>query len=161
MRTRLDWALMVGGGLLVAALTMLAGALDFVRANLPLTRVTLTASVENPASLRVIEKNGGGSMTLLSIANTLQGDISGFIPTNLISMSDGQIYLNATLFGEGFKPAVDLGLSVSRIGTKIQPKSLRELAKNLGILKGSAMSRVIDNGSAKLDAVAGRVIGAA
>lgn len=76
-------------------------------------------------------KHGGGSMTLLSIANTLQGDISGFIPTNLISMSDGQIYLNATLMGEGFKPAVDLGLSVSRIGTKIQPKSLRELTKEL------------------------------
>ncbi|MDD5225864.1 MAG: F0F1 ATP synthase subunit alpha [Candidatus Omnitrophica bacterium] len=76
-------------------------------------------------------KNGGGSMTLLSIANTLQGDISGFVPTNLISMSDGQIYLNATLLGEGFKPAVDLGLSVSRIGTKIQPKGLRELTKSL------------------------------
>ncbi len=76
-------------------------------------------------------KQGGGSMTLLSIANTLQGDISGFIPTNLISMSDGQIYLNATLLGEGFKPAVDLGLSVSRIGTKIQPKGLRELTKDL------------------------------
>jgi F-type H+-transporting ATPase subunit alpha len=76
-------------------------------------------------------KNGGGSMTLLSIANTLQGDISGFIPTNLISMSDGQIYLNATLLGEGFKPAVDLGLSVSRIGTKIQTKGFRELTKEL------------------------------
>ncbi len=76
-------------------------------------------------------KNGGGSMTLLSIANTLQGDISGFIPTNLISMSDGQIYLSETLLGEGFKPAVDLGLSVSRIGAKIQPKGLRELTKEL------------------------------
>ncbi|MFH0986388.1 MAG: F0F1 ATP synthase subunit alpha [Candidatus Omnitrophota bacterium] len=76
-------------------------------------------------------KHGGGSMTLLSIANTLQGDISGFIPTNLISMSDGQIYLNATLLGEGFKPAVDLGLSVSRIGTKIQPKGFRELTQDL------------------------------
>jgi F-type H+-transporting ATPase subunit alpha len=76
-------------------------------------------------------QHGGGSMTLLSIANTLQGDISGFIPTNLISMSDGQIYLNATLLGEGFKPAVDLGLSVTRIGTKIQPKGFRELTKDL------------------------------
>ena len=76
-------------------------------------------------------KHGGGSMTLLSIANTLQGDISGFIPTNLISMSDGQIYLNSNLLGEGFKPAIDLGLSVSRVGTKIQPRGLRELAKDL------------------------------
>ena len=76
-------------------------------------------------------KHGGGSMTLISIANTLQGDISGFIPTNLISMSDGQICLNATLFREGFAPAVDLGLSVSRIGNKIQPKGFRELTKEL------------------------------
>ena len=80
---------------------------------------------------RLSAKHGGGSMTLLSIANTLQGDISGFIPTNLISMSDGQIYLNATLMGEGFKPAVDLGLSVSRIGTKIQPAGLKALTQDL------------------------------
>ena len=76
-------------------------------------------------------KHGGGSMTLLSIANTLQGDISGFIPTNLISMSDGQIYLNSTLLGEGFKPAIDLGLSVSRVGTKIQPEGFRNVTKSL------------------------------
>lgn len=80
---------------------------------------------------RLSRENGGGSMTVLSIADTLQGDISGFIPTNLISMTDGQIYLNATLFGEGFKPAIDIGLSVSRIGNKIQQKKLRELTKDL------------------------------
>lgn len=80
---------------------------------------------------RLSYKLGGGSMTLLSIADTLQGDISGFIPTNLISMTDGQIYLNSALFGEGFKPAIDIGLSVSRIGTKIQPRNLRQLAKDL------------------------------
>lgn len=76
-------------------------------------------------------QNGGGSMTVLSIANTLQSDISGFIPTNLISMSDGQIYLSTALQGEGFKPAVDLGLSVSRIGTKILPGCFREITKDL------------------------------
>ncbi|MCQ9207740.1 MAG: F0F1 ATP synthase subunit alpha, partial [Omnitrophica bacterium] len=56
---------------------------------------------------------GAGSMTFFPIADTLHGDIAAFIPTNLISMTDGQIYLSAGLFNEGFKPAVDLGLSVS------------------------------------------------
>ncbi|MFA6636160.1 MAG: F0F1 ATP synthase subunit alpha [Candidatus Omnitrophota bacterium] len=76
---------------------------------------------------------GGGSMTFLPIADTLEGDIAGFIPTNLISMTDGQIYLNSALFGEGFKPAVDLGLSVSRIGSRVQPAFLKELSKDLGL----------------------------
>ncbi|MCX5678711.1 MAG: F0F1 ATP synthase subunit alpha [Candidatus Omnitrophica bacterium] len=82
---------------------------------------------------RLSSHNGGGSMTFLSIADTLQGDISGFIPTNLISMTDGQIYLNSALFGEGFKPAIDIGLSVSRIGSRVQSKTLRELTKNLSL----------------------------
>jgi len=82
-------------------------------------------------SAKLSAKNGGGSMTFLSIADTLQGDISGFIPTNLISMTDGQIYLNSVLFGEGFKPAIDIGLSVSRIGNRVQHKNLRELTKDL------------------------------
>ncbi len=80
---------------------------------------------------RLSAANGGGSITLLSIADTQQGDISGFIPTNLISMTDGQIYLNSSLFGEGFKPAIDVGLSVSRIGNRVQQKNLRELTKDL------------------------------
>ncbi len=74
---------------------------------------------------------GGGSMTFLPIVETIQGDISGFIPTNLISMTDGQIYLNTALFSEGFKPAVDLGLSVSRIGNKVQSPLMRELTQKL------------------------------
>ena len=74
---------------------------------------------------------GGGSMTFLPIVETIQGDISGFIPTNLISMTDGQIYLNTALFSEGFKPAVDLGLSVSRIGNKVQFPLMRELTQKL------------------------------
>lgn len=63
---------------------------------------------------------GGGSTTHLPIVETLQGDFAGYIPSNIISMTDGQVFLNATLFGEGFKPAVDMGLSVSRIGSKVQ-----------------------------------------
>lgn len=76
---------------------------------------------------------GGGSMTLLPIVDTLQGDITGFIPTNIISMTDGQIFLNSSLFAEGFKPAIDVGLSVSRIGNKVQPPVMREFTKDVGL----------------------------
>jgi len=82
---------------------------------------------------KLSEKLGAGSMTFFPIADTLHGDIAGFIPTNLISMTDGQIYLNSTLFGEGFKPAIDLGLSVSRIGSKVQPGIMRELTRGMGL----------------------------
>ncbi len=68
---------------------------------------------------------GGGTMTFLPIASTLQGDITGYIQSNLVSMTDGQIYLNSALFYEGFKPAIDLGLSVSRIGSKVQSPAIR------------------------------------
>jgi len=74
---------------------------------------------------------GGGTMTFLPIAETLQGDITGYIPSNLVSMTDGQIYLNAGLFQEGFKPAIDLGLSVSRIGNKVQCPAIRDFSKGL------------------------------
>ncbi|MBI2495216.1 MAG: F0F1 ATP synthase subunit alpha, partial [Candidatus Omnitrophica bacterium] len=74
---------------------------------------------------------GGGTMTFLPIAETVQGDIAGYIPSNLIAMTDGQIYLSAALFHEGFKPAIDLGLSVSRIGSKVQSPAMRELSQGL------------------------------
>ena len=77
------------------------------------------------------EENGGGSMTFLPIVETLQGDITGYVQSNLVSMTDGQIYISTNLFNEGFKPAVDLGLSVSRIGSKVQSKALREVASTL------------------------------
>lgn len=73
----------------------------------------------------------GGSMTFLPIADTLQGDVTGYIQTNLVSMTDGQIYTSAYLFNEGFKPAIDIGLSVSRIGSKVQSPALREVSRNL------------------------------
>lgn len=78
-------------------------------------------------------EEGGGSMTFFPIVDTLEGDIAGFIPTNLISMTDGQIYLNSGLFAEGFKPAVDIGLSVSRIGNRVQSKFMRKMTKDLGL----------------------------
>lgn len=77
-------------------------------------------------------ERGGGTMTHLPIVETQQGDFAGYIPSNIISMTDGQIYLNSSLFGEGFKPAIDMGLSVSRIGSKVQWKAMK---KPTGMLK--------------------------
>ena len=71
---------------------------------------------------------GGGSMTFFPIVDTLQGDVTGYIPSNLISMTDGQVYMNTSLFSSGFKPAIDLGFSVSRVGNKVQCPAVRELS---------------------------------
>lgn len=72
--------------------------------------------------------NGGGSMTALPIVETKQGEIAAYIPTNLISITDGQIYLDADLFNAGFRPAIDIARSVSRIGGKAQHPSIRDQA---------------------------------
>jgi F-type H+-transporting ATPase subunit alpha len=77
------------------------------------------------------ESLGGGSLTALPIAETQAGDLSAYIPTNLISITDGQIYLEPKLFYEGQKPAVNVGLSVSRVGGKTQARIMRELAGRL------------------------------
>lgn len=77
------------------------------------------------------QDNGGGSMTFLPIVETQEGDVTGIIPSNLISMTDGQIYLDTGLFYDGFKPAIDLGLSVSRIGSKVQCEAIREVSGQL------------------------------
>ncbi|MBI3602546.1 MAG: F0F1 ATP synthase subunit alpha [Candidatus Omnitrophica bacterium] len=74
---------------------------------------------------------GGGSMTFLPIVDILQGDVTGYISTNLISMTDGQLYFSTTLFNKGFKPAIDFGLSVSRIGNKAQWPAMKQLSKSL------------------------------
>ena len=74
---------------------------------------------------------GGGSMTFLPVCETQQGDVTGYISSNLISMTDGQIYLSSELFYEGIKPAVDVGLSVSRIGNKVQPPLFRWASRSL------------------------------
>lgn len=74
---------------------------------------------------------GAGTMTFLPLAETLQGDITGYITSNLVAMTDGQIYLNSALFQEGFKPAIDLELSVSRIGSKVQCPAIRSLSRGL------------------------------
>ena len=74
---------------------------------------------------------GSGTMTFLPIIETIQGDFTGFIPTNLISITDGQIYLSTSLFYEGFKPAIDMGLSISRVGSKAQHPAIKEVSKML------------------------------
>ena len=74
---------------------------------------------------------GSGSLTALPIAELDAGNLSAYIPTNLISITDGQIVLDARLFHEGHKPAVDVGTSVSRVGGKTQAPALREAAETL------------------------------
>lgn len=80
---------------------------------------------------RLRPESGGGTMTFLPIVETQQGDLTSHIPSNLISITDGQIYLSTSLFNEGFKPAIDIGLSVSRIGNKVQPPALKEVSRTL------------------------------
>ena len=80
---------------------------------------------------RLKKEFGGGTMTFFPLAETLQGDITGYICSNIVSMTDGQIYLNTGLFQEGFKPAIDLELSVSRIGSKVQCPAIRALSAGM------------------------------
>jgi F0F1-type ATP synthase, alpha subunit len=74
---------------------------------------------------------GGGAMTFLPIVETLQGDVTGYIPTNLVSMTDGQIYFSTALFNKGIRPAIDVGLSVSRIGNRAQWSSMKGPSRSL------------------------------
>jgi len=80
---------------------------------------------------KLAERLGGGSLTALPIAETEGGNLSAYIPTNLISITDGQIVLSSKLFHEGQKPAVDIGLSVSRVGGKTQAPVLKALSESL------------------------------
>jgi F-type H+-transporting ATPase subunit alpha len=77
------------------------------------------------------EELGGGSMTFLPVVEILQGDVTGYISSNLISMTDGQIYFSTALFNKGIKPAIDFGLSVSRIGNKAQWPAMKALSSRL------------------------------
>jgi F-type H+-transporting ATPase subunit alpha len=77
---------------------------------------------------RLNENHGGGSITALPIIETQGNDVSAFVPTNVISITDGQIYLEADLFNKGMKPAINVGLSVSRVGSAAQLKSMKQVA---------------------------------
>jgi F-type H+-transporting ATPase subunit alpha len=82
---------------------------------------------------KLSKENGGGSITALPIIETQAGDVSAYIPTNVISITDGQIYLESGLFLSGIKPAVNVGLSVSRVGGSAQRKTMRKVAGTLRI----------------------------
>jgi F-type H+-transporting ATPase subunit alpha len=80
---------------------------------------------------KVSDKNGGGSLTALPIIETQAGDVSAYIPTNVISITDGQIFLETDLFNSGVRPAVNVGISVSRVGGSAQIKAMRQVAGSL------------------------------
>ena len=77
------------------------------------------------------DKNGAGSLTALPVIETQAGDVSAFIPTNVISITDGQIYLEGELFYKGIRPAVNVGLSVSRVGAAAWIKAMKQVAATL------------------------------
>jgi F-type H+-transporting ATPase subunit alpha len=77
------------------------------------------------------ENNGGGSLTALPVIETQAGDVSAYIPTNVISITDGQIFLETELFYKGIRPAINVGLSVSRVGSAAQIKAMKQVAGSL------------------------------
>lgn len=77
------------------------------------------------------EENGNGSLTALPIIETQQGDVSAYIPTNVISITDGQIFLETDLFNKGVRPAISVGISVSRVGSSAQIKAFKQVAATL------------------------------
>lgn len=83
-----------------------------------------------PESLKSVVK-GGGSLTALPIIETQAGDVSAYIPTNVISITDGQIFLESDLFNSGVRPAINVGISVSRVGGSAQIKSMKKVAGTL------------------------------
>jgi len=80
---------------------------------------------------KLSDKLGGGSMTALPIIETEAGDVSAYIPTNVISITDGQVFLSKDLFNSGIKPAIDVGISVSRVGSAAQIKAMKQVAGKL------------------------------
>jgi F-type H+-transporting ATPase subunit alpha len=77
------------------------------------------------------DKHGGGSLTALPVIETQGGDVSAYIPTNVISITDGQIFLESELFYKGIRPAINVGLSVSRVGSAAQVKAMKQVAGSL------------------------------
>lgn len=111
-----------------------------------------------PAVLKPMVK-GGGSLTALPIIETQAGDVSAYIPTNVISITDGQIYLETALFNRGIRPAINVGISVSRVGGNAQIKSMKKVAGTLKI--DQAQFRELESFTkfgGDIDAVTARVI---
>ena len=80
---------------------------------------------------KLSDKLGSGSMTALPVVETQEGDVSAYIPTNVISITDGQIFLSADIFNAGIRPAINVGISVSRVGSAAQPKAMKQVAGKL------------------------------
>src|SRR3989344_5511519 len=91
-------------------------------------------------SCKLSKELGGGSITALPIIETQAGDVSAYIPTNVISITDGQIYLEGDLFYQGVRPAVNVGLSVSRVGSSAQTKAMKKAAGKMRNARG----RIVD-----------------
>ena len=111
-----------------------------------------------PEALKPIVK-GGGSLTALPVIETQAGDVSAYIPTNVISITDGQIFLETALFNRGIRPAINVGLSVSRVGGSAQIKSMKKVAGTLKI--DQAQFRELESFTkfgGDIDAVTARVI---
>lgn len=81
--------------------------------------------------MKLSDANGGGSLTALPIIETQEGEVSAYIPTNVISITDGQIYLEPDLFFAGVRPAINVGISVSRVGGNAQTKAMKKIAGSL------------------------------
>ena len=103
---------------------------------------------------RLDEAHGGGSLTALPIIETQAGDVSAYIPTNVISITDGQIYLETDLFNSGIRPAVNAGLSVSRVGSSAQTRAMRRVAgrMRLELAQYRALASFAQFGASDLDA---------
>ena len=80
---------------------------------------------------KLADSLGGGSMTALPLVETQEGDVSAYIPTNVISITDGQLFFSSNLFNEGIRPAINVGISVSRVGSAAQPKIMKQVAGQL------------------------------
>jgi F-type H+-transporting ATPase subunit alpha len=93
----------------------------------------VAASMNDLPACLADKVRGGGSLTALPIIETQAGDVSAYIPTNVISITDGQIYLEQSLFNQGVRPAVNVGISVSRVGGSAQVKSMKKVAGTLKI----------------------------
>ena len=111
-----------------------------------------------PPSLRGLVK-GGGSLTALPIIETQAGDVSAYIPTNVISITDGQIFLDTNLFNQGNRPAIDVGISVSRVGGNAQIKAMKKVAGTLKIDQAQYRElEAFSKFSSEMDPVTARVL---
>jgi F-type H+-transporting ATPase subunit alpha len=117
------------------ALAQPGDAVDGVVYSGPVAKANAIAAVkerEDADQLKVMKVQGsGGSLTALPIIETLLGDVSAYVPTNVISITDGQIYLESDLFNAGIRPAINVGISVSRVGGDAQTKAMRQVAGKL------------------------------